>query len=67
MQGKAVQGIDMLEGDRQYPETVRCLFLLEEHSQRLGKRQLAELGLDLDFPAIDNTVNTSLPRSLMAL
>jgi hypothetical protein len=33
----------MLQGDRQYPETVRCLLLVEEHPQRLGKRQLAEL------------------------
>src|SRR6266446_6562341 len=55
VQGKAVQGIDMLYGDRQQPETVRRLFLLEDNVQRLGKRQLAELGLDLDFPAVDDT------------
>jgi hypothetical protein len=55
VQGKAVQGIDMLYGDRQQPETVRRLLLLEDNVQRLGKRQLAELGLDLHFPAVDDT------------
>ena len=44
VQGKAVKGIDMLYGDRQQPETVRRLLLLEDNVQRLGKRQLAELG-----------------------
>ena len=55
MQGKAVQGIDMLEGDRQDPETVHRLLLLEQDAQRLGKGQLAELDLNLDFPAVDDT------------
>jgi hypothetical protein len=34
----------MIQSDRQYPETVRRLLFLEESVQRLGKRQLAELG-----------------------
>src|SRR5262249_23582672 len=55
VQGKAVQGIDMLEGDRQDPETVHRLLLLEQDAQRLRKGQLAELDLDLDFPAVDDT------------
>jgi len=55
VQGKAVQGIDMLYGDRQQPETVRRLLLLKDNVQRLGKRQLADLGLDLHFPAVDDT------------
>ena len=54
VQGKAVQGIDMLQGDRQYPETVRRLLLLEENAQGLGKCQPAELRLDLDCPALDD-------------
>jgi hypothetical protein len=54
VQGKAVQGIDMLEGDRQDPETVHYLLLLEQDAQWLGKCQLAELDLDLNFPAVDN-------------
>jgi|RhiMetdeSRZDD1v2_1073273.scaffolds.fasta_scaffold718883_2 hypothetical protein len=41
---KVIQGIDMIQSDRQYPETVRRLLFLEESVQRLGKRQLAELG-----------------------
>ena len=44
----------MLHSDRKAPETVRHLLLLEYNTQRLGKRQLAELGLDLDFPAIND-------------
>ena len=55
VQGKVVEGIDMLEGDRQDPETIHRLLLLEKNTQRLGKGQLAELDLDLDFPAIDDT------------
>ena len=55
VQGKSVEGIDMLEGDRQDSETVHRLFLLEQDAQRLGKCQLAELDLDLDFPAVDDT------------
>src|SRR5262245_11902525 len=54
VQGKAVQGIDMLEGDRQDPETVHHLLLLEQDAQWLGKCQLAELDLDLNFPAVHN-------------
>ena len=30
VQGKVVEGIDMLEGDRQDPETVQRLLLLEK-------------------------------------
>ena len=55
VQGKAVEGIDMLEGYRQDPETVHRLLLLEQDAQRLGKCQLAELDLDLDFPTVDDT------------
>src|SRR5687767_5283704 len=45
----------MLEGDRQDSETVHRLLLLEQDAQRLGQYQLAELDLDLDFPAVDDT------------
>ena len=55
VQGKVVEGIDMLQGDRQDPEPVHRLLLLEEDAQWLGKGQLTELDLDLDFPAVDNT------------
>jgi len=55
VQRKAIQSIDMLYGDRQEPEPVRRLLLLEDNVQRLGQRQLAELSLDLDFSAIDDT------------
>ena len=38
MQGKVVEGIDMLESDRQNSEAVHRLLLLEADAQRLGKR-----------------------------